>query len=397
MKKTVSHLLLGLSAISALCITTPAFAWTFVGNGGSSGEIETIITFKQIEDTFHALPASRVDACSCNPQFQNHSMCETLKSMNEEQHAYCADHLKAIASEMADLAHNRDEIRIAWTQEKIEVIDNGQHRAADAVADPANHQITINQERFLQMQPYERFFLLTHELMHFTKADDKLLTDEGPLGPFAGPSGARNYIDASAAASVMRAEDDGIFKKYRGTLSRAQGWKRRWFDIDLGSDGYTGGSTTFTMPNFGMIGTSFRYYPWDTFGFVVGYEGGSATKGILTTITATENINVFYTGPSYRWFPFKNPISYWGQSHLVVNLLVEYLTSHYNANDGDVSIDYSTNTWGVGATCTYYIPIWKFWGHLGGGIHSRPYEYADLNVNYDKPFISAHAGVSYGF
>jgi hypothetical protein len=380
--------------------TTRASASTYIGNGGSSGDIELTVSMKQIADVFYEVSkeGAGADVCGCSEQFQNHSACDTLTSLTPTQEHLCSDTMKSKALELSDLAYHRERIRIEWTHEQIEVMDNGYRRAADAAADPDQNLITINQERFLEMPAFDRIFLLTHELMHFTLVDGKPLTDEGPLGPFDGPDGSRRYINAVAAAGAMRAEDYGFLRKYRASLDRAQGWKQAWIDLDGEDEKWDGGkSSSFSLPDYHGSTFAFRYYPFKKFGFALAYTSVGQDTQILSSTSASETVRIWSAGPSYRIFPFKDPVSYWGQTQIVLNAFLEYVQSSYSLNDTYVGVDEKTSAWGAGATGAYYIPVWKFWLSLGGGIHFRHYQYSDVNVNYDKPLVSTQIGVSYGF
>ena len=374
-----------------------AGASTFVGNGGSAGEVETLITLRQIHRTYANFEPPE-DLCSCSAQFENHSLCEMLKNLTAPQHQMCVDGMRERAQQMQDLA-DPSRVRIEWTHDRIEVMEMGEPRAVDAVANPKDNKITINQERFLEMKAFERLFLLTHELLHFTKEGDALVSDEGPLGAFPGPVGGRQYLNAMASGTVMQATDDGLFDTDHSILQRAQAWHHAWIDASVGtfSPGDPSTSSPYAMEHLATSSLAVRYYPWDQWGFVVGYASAQNSKTVLTEIQAREETQTLSFGVSYRIFPFANPLTATGQSHFVLNAMIEKLHGRYTVDENDVHGEWETDAWGQSLSCTYFLPIWKFWLHAGATLHLDPYEYSDLGLRYDKPQITTHLGVSYGF
>ncbi len=225
--------------ISALIlITRLSEASTFVGNGGSPGDVELLVAKKQITETLEIIGAkdfSQGSLCQCVADFQNDSLCEPLRSLNPEQRKYCVEVTSEKAKTLSTLISTEGKVSFLWTHDRIEVVEGKNRRAVDAASNREKMEITVNQNRFLDMSASERIFLLTHELLHLTEINGKPLTDEGPLGPFTGNDGSRNLINAVSAGTAMQAIDRRLIRKYRGHLRRPQGWKENWLEISGGS------------------------------------------------------------------------------------------------------------------------------------------------------------------
>jgi hypothetical protein len=383
--------------ILAILFPVEVFASTFVGNGGSPGDVEIAVALKQVHDVFANVGSDDQGLCSCeDSEFQNHSVCDTLSDLKNKQARFCSDFLVSHANKLKALT-SPEAIDVEWTHEKISVKDGGTLRAVDAVADQSRGVITVNQDRFLEMKPYERIFLLTHELMHFTKTDGQYLSDEGAIGPFEGADGKRKLINSVAAAAVVLASDDGVLSRNRSTLDRPQGWKTNWIAVQVGSGSLGANDSVYAMDRFNDAGVTFRKFLWGRLGVVATYDHLSYDKTILTQIKAKENVSILGAGISYRWFPFEDPLKWSGQTHFVFSGLVEFLRGKYDVDDTFVQLSNSTSSVGVGLQCSYFFPILKFWGFVSLNGHLHHYEYSDFQLKYDKPFTTQTLGVGYAF
>jgi len=97
-----------------------ALANTFVGNGGSAGDLELLITKKQLSQTLEKI-ASQKDAkqlCTCQPVFENHTECRPLNNLSDEQENFCSQNLKNVAAHAESLL-KQNQVKFNWTREDI--------------------------------------------------------------------------------------------------------------------------------------------------------------------------------------------------------------------------------------------------------------------------------------
>lgn len=377
-------------------------ASTFVGNGGHTGDVELLVVKKQLQDIYPLFldeESKDVSLCECIQKFEGHGICEPLRNLNTDQRYFCSSLLREQASELLKLINGPHPVRLTWTNENVEVHENRGLRAVEAVANPAAHEITIHQKRFLEMRAYERIFLLTHELMHFVQINNKFLSDEAPIGPFTEADGGRQLINAIAAATVMHGADHELIGKYQSHLYRSQGWRRNWLDLHFGGTAIDKDTDrSYAIEHRARVQANYRQYLSPNWGFVLSYRDETGEKQILTTIDAKEEVRSVGAGVTYRYFPFQDPLTFWGQSHLSVQLLAEYLTAQYNLKDPQVSLDESSQVWGSSLQIFYQMPLrWDLWWHIGGGYHFYSYEYSQLSLKYGSHHLAWFGGISYAF
>lgn len=396
--------------LSLALAASQAQANSYVGNGGSQGDVELAVTLMQIRETFTAIEkksGSDASLCECNRMYKGRPICEPLSALSEEQTKFCNQTLFKIAPQIQKLAQESDKIHIRWTNDSIEVNDGGHaSRASDAVANRERREIVVNLSRFLGMDPAERVFLLSHEFMHFATLDGKPLTDKGAIGPFAGEDGSRALLNAmAAAAGVMKGAYPKEIKGYKAKRFRSQASKPFWFGLDFGATQVFGEyKDKFNFNNYQRGQFSFRYQ-WPRFGLMVAYRHEEQDGSVKSTIKTSEKIDSVGVGPTYRIFFSDDPLTFWGQSHILIHALVEAVHGSYKYYEdvpgyGKIGSDDSTTVFGGNVGVNYYIPIFfGFWVYLGGSIEYHPYRYtkADVNLNYDKPLYSGNIGVSYAF
>jgi hypothetical protein len=392
----------------SLSVGLPAGAGTFVGNGGSEGDVELAVSLMQVKETFsviHKLDGQDSNICTCNSVYSRSPLCEPLRSLGDEQARYCTKVLYTQAPQILRLVKSRDNLRIRWTHEPIDVIENGDHRAADAAADRSKNQITINLPAFRRMGPAERVFLLTHELMHLTEFEGRPMSDAGSVGVFRGEQGGRNLINAMAAsASVLQGEYPKEIKSYKAKRHRSQAWKHFWIDMDGGSSQYNGQQeTTFGFNRYKLFSMTARYQltHWGVF---AGFRSLNESKKIKGTISAEEKVKILTAGVSYRIFFADDPLTFWGQTNLVIQAGVERVQADYKSSEyvsgANVTIGDSESAKSLGGSfgATYYIPIfWGLWGNLGGSLDYHPYKLDNFNINNDQSMLTVFGGLSYAF
>lgn len=378
-----------------------ATASTFVGNGGNAGDVEWNVTLKQIQSAVSSIaddPIKDELLCSCNKTYSNASVCDALNSLSREQRVFCGQTLKLQVKQLRPLVRDNNTVHVSWTTETIDVLENGNRRAVDAVTDRTQGRVTLNADRFRSMNPSERVFLISHELMHLTILNNQPLTDEGSQGPFKSSEGSRQLVNAMAAAMTIEAEEVGAFDRYRSTLNRPQGWKTNWIDLSLyGANAAP--TSVYGVQNYS--GASLRYtHYFSAAGLNAEYSSGKGTKTILSTVNSNEDLSTFRVGVSYRLFPFKNPLSYFGQSNLVFSADIDFVRGTFTLSDPHNSETSVTNRVGASGSVRYYIPIViGFWASIAESYIGLPDAYSNSGVQIEdqKNIFATSIGVSYAF
>jgi hypothetical protein len=383
--------------LSLLIFGGQAHASTFVGNGGGAGDIELGVTKAQIKEAFAAVDKRRdeeLDWCTCKEEYAGRSICEALNGLSEKQSKYCSKAMRSQAADIVRLVQDKGVV-VQWTRDTIEV---GEHkRAVDAVTDPQKRTITVNLERFLDMKPYERIFLLTHEYLHLSKFNGKLVDDAGPEGPFEGEEGGRKLLNAMAAATSVTPWDlPKEVKTYSGRLKRSQAWKPWW--IEAGGGKAAGDNTgTFSSDDFDSSEIDVRYVLGN---FMIAAGSGQQRSHFqrLGSVDVEEVRQIVSVGAGYRFFFFRDPMTYWGQSHLVTLVSAEYLNAKLDMHDAFTASDEKVSKFGASLSARYYFPVlWGIWGFAGAKYEYLPYSYDTVNVKYKGGTTSSYLGVSYAF
>lgn len=398
MKHVPFTLIASLALALTLFSARPARASSFVGNGGSPGDVELEVARKQIQGTLDDFKTWEPDEnpCVCGPNFARTTMCEYLKDLTDAQIKTCSSFIREKGDELKAL-YQRDEIAVGWTHEKITVIEGGRRRAVDAVADPKEGRLTLDQRRFLEMTAADRVFLLTHEGLHFMKWKGKSLVDEGPFESFPGEEGGRRFINSVAAAVAVGAYESRQIAGYANALSRSKSYKTRW--LDLSSGGMNPGDSTSNFAVDRLTGLTFGFrYTFGDFGVGVEHSTRSGDKSHLSTIKGDERRTMSAVGAFYRHFPSKNPLSFWGPSHLSVGVKYALLSGRYTLKDDFITLEDSASVSGLGIDCHYYIPFQSgLWGFVSVGYLQTGLDYSKVKLNYEGNPTTTALGVSYGF
>ncbi|MGZ3805891.1 MAG: hypothetical protein ACXVB4_16870 [Pseudobdellovibrionaceae bacterium] len=381
-------------------------ASTFVGNGGNAGDIELQMTLGQLQKSLEYIERDKDVAeqnlCVCPSRFEGRPLCDFLNHLNSEQVRFCSKYLRLKAADMARMVDQKSELNFSWTHQEIEVQEEGKLRGADAVTDVKNASITINQKRFLDMDENERVFLLGHELFHLTTFQGKPLQDEGEIGPYKGSDGGRQFINAMAATVVLQANEYDVFKTYESAEKRSKSYKKHWLTLgyeSLSTENDTETAFDIMQVNGGQI--EYRYQWTPKIGLLARYSSLKGNKGILSSIQATENRNILGLGMAYRWFPFSNPLTHWGQSHFVFSGSFNFLSANYELHDASTGTTANATAMGYALACNYYIPFDSgFWGYGGVGYSNLHHSFNldnQVTLNYKNNGTNFVLGVSYGF
>ncbi len=401
--------------IFCLFLLTPSFqgqAGTFVGNGGSPGDVELAIAKKHLDRTFKEFQEydkHGPSLCTCAPEAKNRPMCSPLADLTLEQRSLCGRILFEKAGAMRRWVSPEAPLEVRWTREPIEVKENGVLRAVDAVMSRTTTEqgeggrLTLNADRFLQMKPQERLFLLTHEFFHLEDWDGRPLVDEGPIGVFEGAEGGRKLINALAAAAVMEFYQSRIDTQFRQSLQRSQAYKPMWFDLQYESlqNGQSRPST-FGAGTTNPVQLQFRGYlisgVWGSLGLAAAFRFSNRSSNVLSSVDVRENIQQYGIGLSYKVNPFSDPTTGLGQSHFVSTVRYELGKSALRINDSSTGTEDSTDFGGFRAEMSYYFPFdWGFWLYVGGSYQQFNYSFTKVNLKYDKEQLGFFGGISYGF
>lgn len=406
--------------VASLTASHSVSAATFIGNGGSPGDVELAVARKHVYRTFSEFAdydRSGPSLCTCKPEFKDRPVCRVLESLTKEQATFCARVLYEKAGEVQELMGSQSNVEFRWTREPIEVRENNQLRAVDAVAEKlstsnpllegtnrsATGRLTFNVDRFLEMKTYERVFLLTHESFHLLDWDGKPLVDEGTIGPFEGAEGGRMLLNAIAAAAVMEFYGSGIDKQFASSLKRSQGRKLFWLDLDFQSlSSGQQNKTQFGMGDSSPIQIQGRGYfysgTWGSLGAVASYRQTEKSQTVLGSVDLREKIQWYGLGVTARVQPFEDPTTFWGQSHFVGNLKYEIAKANISLADPNVGTSESADASGVRADLALMMPLqWNVWFYFGVGYQTHQYQYRTINLKYDRNQYSSYIGVSCGF
>jgi hypothetical protein len=386
-----------------ILVASAAHASTFVGNGGNAGDIEWDVTLKQIQMATSGIekdPPADDLLCSCDDTYSNASICDALNSLSQEQRHFCGQTLKEQLPQLKPLIRDNKTVHVSWTTDRIDVLEDGHRRAVDAVTDRTLGQVTLNTDQFRGLNPTERVFLISHELMHLTTFNGKPLTDEGALGPFSSNDGSRRLVNAMAAALTIEAEEAGAFDRYRSTLNRPQGWKMTWLDLSFASPS---GSPQSVYGVRDFHESSFRVtHYFSALGVNAEYSHLQGTKTTLSSITSDETINTLRAGLSYRVFPFKDPLTRFGQSNFALSADVDFARGSFNLKSAFNDESATSNKVGVSAAARYYFPIViGFWLSIAETYESVPDPFTITTVNIDtnngNNLFATSIGASYAF
>ncbi len=438
---------MALPFLALLCFTVlaqPASANTFVGNGGTSGDVELKITLEQIEQTFTKIARTQkvenLELCECPPMWTQNSICRPLNQLQESQRKFCQKGLVSVTPQVLDILKN-NKAYFKWTHSPINVISHEDHAAhqptssvnatagdpsnitedhstgvtaggssptsstshstmaADAVTNPKDHTITINKDNFLKASQAQRVFLLTHELMHLITFEDGRLTDQGTVGPFTSAQGQREFINAMASSIATEAHSLMLYHNYQRALHRSQSHVKNWVDLGfVGLFSVNPSSNTYDQDYYGSFKLNYRRY-WNlNWGFNAGLRGERATEDVMSNTTIEEQLQVYHLGVSYRFFNNADPLTSWGQSFINIDLNFEYTLADLTAKDSFTSAKDDDSGMGLGLYAQYYYPLSNsFWIHLGVGVNQTFYKYNVFNLEKNDTKVSGTLGVSYGF
>lgn len=379
---------------------------TFIGNGGQVGDLELTVTKRQIRSTLNRLNElkaenSNIEICKCPEDYSDHQLCEIIKELNNEQKQYCEDFIK---KQLPKIEKAASTVKFEWINENLNVLENnGQIRAADAIAQKNENKILINQARFMANRPYKRTFLIVHEIFHLDTLQGIDLNDESAIGPFKDKYGTRQLLNASAAGLVLFSIDENVFQQYTDYLKNSSSSKNHWITL-------TGSTTRLESnrnDNYNIQSTtgyrlSYRY-DFENFyntGFTLQFEEQAGNKSIFTMTKIHERRNSAAAGLTYKFFPFSqlDPFNSFWNSYFLAELLIETMHAEYKLEDDYTSITSSTVSNSPIMKFGYFFPIkHNFWlsGYISYSKHQLSYQ--EINQTFNNNKIGFTLGAAYGF
>lgn len=378
-----------------------AMASTWVGNGGSAGDLELQIALNLNKDVYESIKtkeAFNTDLCTCPAEFKDRKICQPLQDLNKEQILFCQKFLHDNAADIFQLINSK-QINFNWTSDKINVRENNQIRSVEAVTNSSiyPYSITIQKENFITRDALDRSFIIAHELFHLTKFENKYLSDEGEIGPFKGISGGRDFINAMASTIAVQTRDQDTFGKYQEILNRSQLYKNHWISLGIDLRDQKSDSNNYGINNLSYTVFEYRYQP-STWGAYINFAGTKKEKTILTQTKGIEERKVVGIGVSTRLMPFDNPLDYWGQSYALIKVGIEQSTNSYELSDSFVSTSDTSRSIYPTISCNYFMPLESdLWFSIGVGYSAPSVKYDQINLNYKNQVLGLNIGASYAF
>ena len=394
------------SVFCFLLFSITATASTFVGNGGNVNDVELKVTLKQIEMTVSEMLSykkskTKNQVCACAPGYEDHPLCEVIKSMNQEQSEFCESF---VFEQMEELGQALRTAEFEWANENLQVQEKNQIRSADAVTIPDKKKIYLKQDGFNSLGPMNRMFLVTHELYHLIPYNKKTIHDDEPIGPFKSDKGGRQLLNAAASGLTMVSLDKRIFQAQTSYLNISKYIRRHWGSVltpmvKLQSDR----ATNFELKPAG-VRVIYRYQPSQEDGYGISLHGESTSQKekVLGTINVEESRSLFGAGVNYRWMAFKDrdPLSYLRNSHFVFEFMLENISARYSmVEEPFINEKYTASSTGPSIKVHYLYPFKNnFWVDMGTSIDNHKLNYSGLNLNYSKnQNVHLFIGATYGF
>lgn len=386
-----------------LFLASEAFPSTFVGNGGNAGDVELQVTKNQVLEVLQYIEKQKGDnpkLCTCANVLEGHGTCEILNGLNPEQRLFCTNFIVNKSSEIIKMI-KQNAINFRWTHDSIEVQENSELQAVDAVTNYETKVILINKPRFLEMKSYERLFLLGHEVFHLIEYQGKNISDTQNISSFQGLDGGRQLLNSIGATLAMESFNSGINQKYQSPLTRSRAREDWWIAAALGSANARDSYSTFNQEKYSSFSILFRH-DFTFFGVFMGTSKMKAEKSILSTINASEERRYIEYGMTYKVTPFQDPLSFLGQSYFLLSLGAISMQGKYALKDNslDEAETSSSNGWTAG--CSYFMPLKNgLWIFADGAILNYKLKYnftsGGTAIEYSQPQPRYQLGVAYGF
>ena len=344
-------------------------------------------------------PASEnKNLCSCTAALEGHRICENLKALDSAQKNYCQIKLASSSSTLLELLNSSRGVQIIWTVDSLQVAEKAGEREAEGVAFPLEQKIFLNREQFLALKDYERIYLLTHELGHLVRHDKNFLKDDDPVGPFKQNDGGRQFLNSLGSAVAMKSLELGSVEEYASSLNRSKTYKPHWLTLSFGSESERGDNSSFAIKKYSGYQAQYRYQFTPNWGLSGGYRQERGSDTFFSFANAESYLKLWNVKANYRWMPFSNPLSMWGQSHFIFAAGAEFGKAEILVSDNFTAENDQAKLSSPVLSAHYFLPANNgFW--LQGGLIATAYNYEFDKIGYKSQSnqLFYEVGVSYGF
>lgn len=405
-----------LSSLFAVAVFAQTPSSTFVGNGGSAGDLELKVTKEVLTKTIEIIrddETAGAELCACPDRYKEHPYCANVDSLKKTQKEFCGDFIKTQA---VQLLESLQQANFVWTDSSLTVKEQGSVMSVDAVADFRAKKIVLNRDRFLKMESAERNFLIAHELFHLTEYVETSggsakkrspLVDETAIGPFKNATGGRELLNAAATVLVLKSNEWLIAPSYLVHLGRSRQDRQIWFGVDYsGFRAEEDLNTAYAPEKYSGLMLNARYFlPEEMNAFGVSFKFGNYSGATTTfgSINSEDSQNIMALGALYRWDPFQNKLSFLGQSFIQIGIHYEQMKASFVLEENQVGAplrieDNATARYAT-ADLAYFLPLQQgFWMNVGLQLSQPNYIMSqEVDLKYSNSRFATNIGVSYGF
>ncbi len=372
-----------------------AVAATFVGNGGSVSDHALNVTLAEIAQTAQGLDDSEGQLCTCPDAFQNNPLCKTILSMNKAERKFCKETLLKNKRQLVSLATKDIQDRFRWA-ENVKLKKHKGAKKVDAVANVDEDMIVIDKTNFDSLTRSERIALIVHELFHLIPIEERYLSDDEEVPPFAS---GRELLDTLGAALAVEANTSGVTEELGALANVSMATKRHHFHLYVKSvKSEVKFAKTFGLRGHGN-GTEFGYeYRINGFGLGFGsdftYQSGTIAEGISTA----KNDAMVYAGLSYSMRPFEDSFTSWGQAQIEIQARYLAGSSDYKAKDSYAEITDESSVKGVQGSLLGRYPLSNGFWLMGGGYYRQlSYKFKLIKEKQLDQQYGVTFGGAYGF
>jgi hypothetical protein len=370
-----------------------ANASTWIGNGGSIMDTELRSTLQHLKAAARDVPDHADELCTCQG---TSDQCALLKDLSPDRMDFCGDFILAMNGRLLKLLDGN--VKYRWSSENLKTSKGS--RDFDAIAQPGNNQIVINEARFARMKTADRIQLLAHELLHLLDYKGRRLTDEEPLGAFSTEQGGRQLLDSVGAAYVIVAMQEGYIPLHEQNLSRPFRniflWGMsgsRFADSALKSDAF--------FDEYWIQGSAWgvTFYPrvTDNLGWTLAYYDFHDTQS-AGKIRGKIHQYLTEAGPEYRLVPFSTGKPFLDSIQISAHIGLGYGRVRHDISDDYVQLNEVKSSWaGIGNVRLHVPLIYDFWLMVESGFAYMPYELKNIGISNKTISQQNFVGVSYGF
>ncbi|MCX6118592.1 MAG: hypothetical protein NT027_13700 [Proteobacteria bacterium] len=383
--------------LSIMLFTLPALAGTFVGNGGTSSDLDMQILRVKIRDALNSTGENSNKLCKCSENLSALGVCQVVRSLNESQTSLCASTLKSMGPSLAKIIDLDSDLKLKWSED-VNLIsrEEGEQRDVDAVTIRDHNTIYIKRDHFYSLSEQQQIVLLTHELFHLRPVKKVYVSDRRAFESF--PNGAM-FLNSLGAATALLIQEQGVDEAV-GDLAFVSRSSHRFYlqanliKVVMHSKDYarklvlqeTGGEFDFLfMYRIKNIGLHIASY----------YQG---TQADSHGVSFQEKMYFGGIGMSYEMTPFSLNLSRWNE--MILSLGVEGLfgQTHYEIKDNELEMSDLGQIRGTQVNVVGKYPLNNgLW--INGQIQGRQlqYRYNNFGLSINNTQMILGLGVGYGF